>query len=176
MNCTEPLVCDIKQLSRHPESGQGSDFRQSHQNDAELLPALRRGPGTQHEDGAWQPSMLQHRAPGSLVPPRAGRSLCSPCRTLRGGGQGGGLGSGGWLGSCPCTQSKHRWQPGEISRRGFEVWRKSKTKGNGRQASLEHEKANKPCGFSDLFVLDSFKRGFEIAGNKFLEMRSCYFS
>lgn len=88
----------------------------------------------------------------------------------------GSLGAGGWLGSCPRTQSKYRRQPGEISWCGFEVWRKSKTKGNGRQASLEHEKANKLCGFSDLFVLGSFKRGSEIAGNKFLEMRSCYFS
>lgn len=46
----------------------------------------------------------------------------------------------------------------------------------GCRLQLEHEKANKPCGFSDLFFLGSFKRAFAITGNKFLEMRSCYYS
>lgn len=67
----------------------------------------------------------------------------------------------------PTHRKKHQWQPAEIiAPSGFEVWRKSKTKGNGREASLEHGRANKPCGFSDFFFfLGSFERVFAVAGN-----------
>lgn len=118
--------------------------------------------GRSRSPGWWQPG----REPGAVTPAgaRGGRG----CQDGRAGAA--------LAGQLPARQKKHQWQPAEIiAPRGFEVWRKSKTKGNGRQAALEHEKANKPCGFSDLFFFGRFKRAFAIAGNKFLEMRSCYY-
>lgn len=132
---------------------------------------LRAGPGSvgfwdagrSWSLGRWEPG----RKPGATTPAGA----CSS-RGCQGGGAGADL-----AGQLPAHQKKHQRQPAEIiALRGFEVWRKSKTKGNGRQALLEHEKANKPRGFSDLFFLGSFKRAFAVAGNKFLEMRRCYYS